>query len=152
MKFLFYFITSSALFLEGCVTARDYHGSIPDDKAVSQIKKGLHTKEDVIRILGNPGTVGDPRLKKWYYIHRILENRSFFKPEVKENQVLIVSFDEKDCVKEIIKKQIDKKEIDKVSQVTATAVKDPGFFQQIFGSFGRFAQEDENEKEVKGRS
>ena len=77
----------------------------------------------------------------WYYITQRSRTFAFFKPEIIDQQVLVVRFDEADVVSEINRYTIeDGLIVDPVTRETPTAGKELSVLQQLFGNIGRFAK------------
>ena len=112
----------------------------PDD--VRKIKVGTTSKEEIIALLGTPGTVSPFDKNRWIYMARTTSTRSFFTPELLENQVLVVVFDTHNRVMDIMLRD-DKMDADIsiVDRTTPTSGYSTGFVEQMFGNIGRFKAE-----------
>ena len=77
----------------------------------------------------------------WYYITQKTQNFAFFKPEIIDQQVLVVNFDDRDMVSGVNHYTIeDGLIVDPVSRKTPTVGKELTILQQLFGNVGRFAK------------
>lgn len=128
-----------ALSTSACEQSIQVRGNLPEQDTVTRIQPGIHSREDVARLLGSPSTISTFQDSKWYYIGQKTTAFAFFEPEVLERKVLMVAFDDTGTVQET--KQIslaDSQEIDPVERVTPTEGRELSFFQQMFGNIGRF--------------
>ncbi|MBL8673235.1 MAG: outer membrane protein assembly factor BamE [Alphaproteobacteria bacterium] len=128
-----------ALLLAACGGIVEQRGTIPEKETISELRPGLHRREDVAAALGSPSTVAtfDPNI--WYYIGTTSKRVAFFNPDVQEQQVLIVRFDDQGTLDSI--RRLDKtdgREITMVSRTTPTAGQSITFLQQVLGNIGRF--------------
>lgn len=133
-----------ALGATACEQAIQVRGNLPEQDIVGRIQPGVHSREDVARLLGSPSTISTFQDSKWYYIGQKTTEFAFFEPEILERKVLVVAFDDGGTVVET--QQIglaDSQEIDPVDRETPTEGRELSFFQQIFGNIGRFTASDE---------
>ncbi len=136
-------VVTLTAFLSACSSNVHYQGKKVEEEDLSQLKTGLHNKQDVARILGSPSTTTGFSDDKWYYVSKTTEAVSFLKPDVKDQQVLALKFDQSGLLREIEEHDITAgKEVDYVERVTSTAGQQKSFFQQVFGNFGRMARQD----------
>ncbi|HLO76739.1 MAG TPA: outer membrane protein assembly factor BamE, partial [Magnetospirillum sp.] len=87
------FAISLALFAAACTPSVDLRGNLPDPEALSQIKPGKTTREEVQTLLGTPSATSTFGEESWQYISSRTETTAFFKPEVKERKAVSISFD-----------------------------------------------------------
>ncbi len=129
------------LALAACEPRVDTHGFMPNSELVSQIEAGAQDKFEVAEVLGSPSTMATFDDDVWYYITQQSRTFAFFKPEIIDQQVLVVSFDEADVVSEINRYTIEHGLIiDPVTRKTPTAGKELSILQQMFGNIGRFSK------------
>ena len=130
-----------ALVLIACEPRLDTHGFMPNSELVSQIQTGEQDKFEVVEVLGSPSSMATFDDDIWYYITQQSRTFAFFKPEIIDQQVLVVRFDEADVVSEINRYTIeDGLIVDPVTRETPTAGKELSVLQQLFGNIGRFAK------------
>ncbi len=131
--------TLVAIALASCQPTIDQRGNLPDQKRVATIEPGVTTKEEVSQILGTPSSVSTFGDKTWYYISRRTEQTAFFQPEVLDQQVVVVAFDEGGVVRDIQRLNLaDSRPIDPSARETASAGKELGFIEQLLGNVGKF--------------
>jgi len=137
-------ICAASVALLGCSPMIDTRGNLPDPETVLQVQPGVHDRNQVVSILGTPSTVATFEDNTWYYISRRTERIAFFKPEVVDQQVLVVKFDDDGLVSEMkVYGLEDSQEIEPVDRVTPTAGRELTVLQQLFGNIGRFNTADQ---------
>ncbi|MGP1253332.1 MAG: outer membrane protein assembly factor BamE [Kiloniellales bacterium] len=125
--------------LVGCAERVDVRGNLPDIEQVVEIEPGVSTREDVVRILGTPSTLSSFKDRTWYYIGQRQEQVAFFRPDITDRSVLMITFDERGLVQETRLNTIeDARSVDLVSRETPTEGRELTILQQIFGNLGRF--------------
>jgi outer membrane protein assembly factor BamE (lipoprotein component of BamABCDE complex) len=107
---------------------------------MSEIHAGSTTKEEVAKLLGTPSSVSVfDNDKSWYYISRRTAQTAFFTPDVLDQQVYIVSFDEQGTVRAVDHKELqDGKEITPVARATPAPGRELSFLEQLIGNLGKF--------------
>jgi len=114
-------------------------GHNPEQSDFSQIIKGQSREEDVEAVLGSPTTKASYGENIWYYISTRKETRGFLAPEITEQKVVAIVFDEEKTVKDIqeyLKK--DGKPVELVEKTTPAEGRQLGIVEQLLGNFGRF--------------
>jgi len=128
-----------ALALAACQPTIDQRGNLPDKTKVAEIEPGVTTKEMVSQILGSPSSVSTFSDRTWYYISRRTEQTAFFNPEVLDQQVVVVGFDDGGVVREIQHLNLaDSRPVDPTSRETPSAGRELGFMEQLIGNLGKF--------------
>ncbi len=131
--------TVLALGLGACEQSINVRGNMPLEEDLARIAPGVHSRNDVARLLGSPSAVSTFEDTKWYYIGQKTTEFAFFAPEVLERKVVVVSFDTAGTVAETKTLGLsDGQDIDPVDRVTPTEGRKPNLFQEIFGNIGRF--------------
>ncbi len=134
-------VAAMVLLLGACAPRVDTHGFMPNAELIEQVEPGVVSKLDVADILGSPSTIATFDQDTWYYITQKTQNFAFFKPEIVDQQVLVVNFDDQDMVSDINRYTIeDGLIVDPVSRKTPTVGKELTFLQQLFGNVGRFSK------------
>src|SRR3546814_9779903 len=75
-------LTCAALALTACGNTVQVRGNTPDPEDVAGIQPGIHSRQDIIDLLGSPSTVSTFEDRKWYYIGQKTQQVAFMKPEV----------------------------------------------------------------------
>jgi outer membrane protein assembly factor BamE (lipoprotein component of BamABCDE complex) len=128
-----------ALAVSACAPKIVQHGNVPDEEQVVQIQPGLDNKTRVQQLLGSPSTQGSFGAETWYYVSKKTEQTAFFEPDVIDQGVLAISFDEEGIVDNLkIYDQSDGRMIAMVDRITPTHGNELTIVQQLLGNFGRF--------------
>ncbi len=131
--------TPIAIALAACQPTIDQRGNLPDQKRVATIEPGVTTKQEVSQILGTPSSVSTFSDRTWYYISRRTEQTAFFQPEVLDQQVVVVGFDEGGVVRDVQHLNLaDSRPVDPSTRETPSAGKELGFVEQLLGNLGKF--------------
>jgi outer membrane protein assembly factor BamE (lipoprotein component of BamABCDE complex) len=132
--------------ISACDPIKTDQGYRIDPEQLVMLESGVTNKDGVLELMGSPSSIATFQTEgdAWYYISSKSEHIAFFKKEVTERNVIVVKFDVNDVVAEI--KDYDKEdgeEIQIVERTTPTGGRKLGFFEQLFGNFGRFNTETE---------
>ena len=123
---------AGAAMLGGCAARVDTRGNFADVEALEQITPGESTRGTVADLLGSPTSVATFNDKTWYYIGRKTERVAFFKPDLLEQQVVAIQFDDAGLVEDVkLYGPEDAQEIELVDRTTPTSGKKLNVFQQI---------------------
>ena len=133
-------LVTMAGMLASCQPMVDNRGHTTEAEDFKQIIIGQSREEDVAAILGNPTTRSTFGNNTWYYINERKETYGMFAPEVADQGVVAINFDENKQVASIeeYKKQ-DGKAIQVVSRKTPTEGRELTVIEQIMGNVGRFS-------------
>lgn len=130
---------AAALAAAGCSPIVHNHGYTPRAQELDSIQVGVDTRDTVLRKLGRPSTVGAIDSDSWYYISLRSEAYAFFEPEIVEQQVVTISFDETGSVTNVGRYGLeDGRVIDLVTRTTPTSGRELTILQQVFQNIGRF--------------
>jgi outer membrane protein assembly factor BamE (lipoprotein component of BamABCDE complex) len=123
-----------------CAPAVEQRGNLPNADKLAEIHAGSTTKDEVAKILGTPSSVSVfNNDKSWYYISRRTSQTAFFDPDVLDQQVYIVNFDDQGIVKAVDHKVLqDGKEITPVARATPAPGRELSFLEQLIGNLGKF--------------
>ncbi|GAB4231011.1 MAG: outer membrane protein assembly factor BamE [Kiloniellaceae bacterium] len=130
----------AAMALSACGNTVQIRGNNPDPEDVAGIQPGVHSRQDIIDLLGSPSTVSTFQDRKWYYIGQKTQEVAFMKPEVLDRKVLVITFDDAGLVEGTQNYSMaDAQEVDPVERETPTEGRDLTLLQQLFGNIGRFS-------------
>src|SRR6516162_1460012 len=130
---------SATVLAAGCARNVEQRGNLPEQEKIAEIHPGSTTKEEVIKILGSPSSVSIFNDKSWYYISRRTGQFAFFDPNVIDQQVYVVNFDDQGIVKAVDHKSLeDGKEITPVAKATPAPGRELSFLEQLIGNLGKF--------------
>ncbi len=125
--------------LVGCSGRVNTHGDKVDSDRLTEVVPGQHTRDDVAAILGSPSTISAFDGESWYYISNRTETLAFLAPEVTEQQVIVITFNNEGVVTEIDTLGLDqRREIDIVDRETPTTGNDISILDEFIGNIGRF--------------
>jgi outer membrane protein assembly factor BamE (lipoprotein component of BamABCDE complex) len=126
--------------LASCETIVDQRGFAPTPGSVEKLDVGSQSREDVVRLIGSPSTVGTFNPNVWYYISQKQETYAFFKPVLLEQNVMQLTFNDSGRLQGMKKYDLtDGKDVDMVTRITPTAGKELTVLEQIMGNVGRFS-------------
>ena len=134
-----FIIIITAMFLSNCSPKVDNRGNVDVNDNIAKITPHESHKQDVMKLLGSPSTKSSFGEDTWYYINARKEAITFFKPKVAEQNVVAIKFNNSGMVTEV--DRFSKKDSQKVAiidKITPTEGHKLGFFEQIFGNFGKF--------------
>ena len=137
---LFLLAGVSAAALANCSLTVEQRGNLPKPEKLSEIHAGSTTKDEVTKLLGTPSSVSVfDNDKSWYYISRQTSQIAFFDPNVLDQQVYIVRFDNQGVVTAVDHKELqDGKEITPVARATPAPGRELSFLEQLIGNLGKF--------------
>ncbi|MGB4058072.1 MAG: outer membrane protein assembly factor BamE [Alphaproteobacteria bacterium] len=127
------------LVLPACTPTVSQHGNMLEDHQIKTVIPGIHTRSDVLRILGSPTTQAPFNENLWYYIGQETEKSGILDPEVTKERIVLVLFNEAGTVEQV-------REMPKGSRLdvpiergkTPTHGNDVTIMQQFLGNLGRF--------------
>jgi len=123
----------------GCVPTLDKRGNLPEPDKLAQIHPGSTTRDQVAQILGTPSSTGVFDDKRWYYISRETKQVAFLDPDVLDQQVYIVNFDDRGIVRDIDHRgPKDGRDIAPAPGATPAPGRELTFLEQVLGNIGRF--------------
>ncbi len=130
---------SIAAALGACQATIDQRGNLPPPNAISEIQPGTTDRATVTRLIGSPSTVASFDPNVWYYISAKSKELAFFRPEIIDQQVLVITFDKDGVVTDVRKVGMnDSQTIQPVARTTPAPGKELSFIEQLLGNFGRF--------------
>jgi len=117
--------------LGGCFTSTYTHGHVITSDMLNQVQVGS-SREQVELVLGSPSTTSSLAGDAYYYISQKTATTAFMAPDIVEQRVVAVYFDEDGFVKDMGNYTIeDGKVVDIVTRKTRTGGADYGFLTQI---------------------
>jgi outer membrane protein assembly factor BamE (lipoprotein component of BamABCDE complex) len=127
------------LALASCAKTIDQRGNLPPDDKLAEIQTGASTRDDVTRLLGTPSSTGTFDDKTWYYISKRTEQFAFLAPEIIDQQVVAITFDDNGTVRDLKRLGMaDKRDVTPVARATPAAGKELSFMEQLIGNVGKF--------------
>ena len=133
-------VLSILLFGTGCESRITTHGFMPRTDLIERLQPGEQNKTQVAAILGSPTIMGAFDQDTWYYVTQTTENKFFFKPEIIDQAILALTFNEAGVLASLEKKSmLDAIRIEPNKARTPTVGRKLSLVQQLFGNFGRFS-------------
>lgn len=127
-----------ALAAGACTPTVDLRGNRAEPENLQSVRVGSTSKQEVARILGSPSNVSTFDNNIWYYISKREERFAFFQPEVKQQEVVEIRFDDTGTVQQVYRyDQQDARDVEMVSRKTPTRGAEPGFFRSMWETFTR---------------
>ena len=128
------------LLLGGCANIVNQRGFAPTPGSVEKLEIGAQSRDDVVRLIGSPSTVSTFNPSIWYYISQKQENFAFLKPEITQQNVMQLTFNDTGRLQAIKKYDLnDAEDISMVSRITPTAGKELTVLEQLLGNVGKFS-------------
>jgi outer membrane protein assembly factor BamE (lipoprotein component of BamABCDE complex) len=138
LRFLALAIGLSAL--AACNIPVNDRGNLPKPDAMAQIKPGVTDKQTVVRLIGTPSATAAFDTNSWYYISRETKQVAFLKPEVLDQQVIIIRFNDKGIVTAVEHKGLrDAQAMTPNPNATPAQGREFTFLEQLIGNFGKFS-------------
>jgi outer membrane protein assembly factor BamE (lipoprotein component of BamABCDE complex) len=144
-------LVSAGMLLAACEKEVRIRGHVPDPDSMEAIKAGLHSRDDVLELLGTPSTISTFDDQKWYYIGQKSTQFAYKRSKVLDRNIVVVSFDESGYVTETIFYSLeDAQAIKPVARVTPTEGRDFTVMQQLLGNFGRLPSSVQSKPDLPG--
>ena len=124
--------------LAACEPTIANRGAILEADKLATLKVGTSTREDVATQIGTPTQISTFDSKIWYYIGRKTQQFSFLDPEILEQKVIEIRFDDQGVVTAL--QTIDPantEDIHPVDRRTPTYGNDSTLIQQLLGNLAR---------------
>jgi outer membrane protein assembly factor BamE (lipoprotein component of BamABCDE complex) len=134
-------VSALSLSLSACGVSRiAIRGNQPDPERIAELKPGEVSKDDILDSIGSPSSINTFGKETWYYISERTETVAFLAPKVLERKVLIVEFNDKGMMSQIVELGLDAgRELTHVKRITPTFGEELTVIEQILGNFRRFA-------------
>ncbi len=126
--------------LSSCVSRLEKRGYVFDLSGYELLQEGVTNKEKVLKIMGSPTLISDlDNDEAWIYYAEDVENFLFFKPDIKDRNILVLRFNESETIKELKKISFanEEKRLSFVSSYTNVESHKVGFFKLIFSNVGQ---------------
>lgn len=142
-------IRKKALLLAGCALLCScapmvaQHGNMLQDYQLTEVKPGVHTRSDVLKLLGSPTSQSTFDDKTWYYVGRETEKRGILDPKLTKERVVTISFNDEGVVETVQDSDgSDGINVPYSEDATPTHGNDMTVMQQLLGNLGRFNPKD----------
>ena len=128
--------------LTACAPMTATRGNLLEESRTEQIKEGVSTRDDVFKALGSPTTVSPFNNNVWYYMGQKTEKRGIFDPDVVEEKIVVVKFDDNQIVQSIEEMNDARIDVPIDAHKTPTYGNDVTVIQQLLGNLGKFNPKD----------
>ena len=130
---------ASACLVSACTPQVDSRGNLPDPDSVLQVQPGVDDRTQVQRLLGSPSTVATFNDKTWYYISKKTSRVAFWSPDILDQEVLMIKFDDSGVVSDMKVYGLENgHDITPDPNITPTYGRELTILQQLLGNLGRF--------------
>ena len=137
----------AAAALAGCAPTIDDRGNLPEPAKIATIHPGVTTRDQVQKLLGTPSSTGVFDNGSWYYISRKTKQVAFLDPDVLDQQVYVINFDNNGLVKNVEHKGLkDGRTIEPAPGATPAPGRELTFLEQVLGNIGRFNKTEADQK------
>ena len=136
-------LSLSVPLISACTPRVTTTGNLPTAEQLSEINLGETRKRDVADLLGSPSIIPAFDRNVWLYVSQRREEVAFFEPEITDQKVVLVRFDEGEYAVSVNRYTLaDSQMVEPSERITPTSGKDMSVLQQIFGNLGRFTNKD----------
>lgn len=137
--FITYIFSILAFFsLSGCKTIENRGQSI-DDSALVKLESKKLNKTEVVELIGIPTMVPEYSQNTWYYVERVMSQRSWLNPKIEKQKIVKITFDANNFMQEVV--VIDdshRQDIETVREYTRTYGTELNGLQKFVKNLGRF--------------
>jgi outer membrane protein assembly factor BamE (lipoprotein component of BamABCDE complex) len=123
-------------------------GNLVDGDHLAQVREG-QSREEVQKVLGTPSVVSEFNENVWYYVGRRTQQTAFFTPDVVEQRIVKVSFNDAGTVSQV--QQVEGMDVNRavtpVGRETPTAGRELSFLQQFLGNLTRPPKKKKDKKD-----
>lgn len=128
----------SLFIISSCSPVHNTRGNFVDTTALKQIKPAEMTRNDVGTLLGSPTTVSTFGDDVWYYIGQHTGKTGIFDPQIINERIVTVEFDDKGKVKRIMEMDEGRIKVPYSREKTPTYGNEITLMQNLLGNIGRF--------------
>lgn len=132
------FFSLSTLIASACAPTLATRGNLIEDEQITKVKLGFHTRSDVMRAMGSPTTTAPFDDHVWYYIGQETTKKGILDPEVVNERIVMVTFDNAGVVQKIEDIDAERMDVALSRERTQTHGNDYTVMQQLLGNLGRF--------------
>lgn len=125
--------------LGGCDPHFNQRGFVPTPGSTEKLEVGTQSREDVVRLIGSPSAVSTFNPNVWYFISETQESYAFLKPDITQQKVIQITFNDSGRVAAIKNYDLaEARDIVMVQRITPTSGKELTVLEQIMGNVGKF--------------
>jgi len=131
-------VGSIAMLLAGCEPKVAERGKLELAETAAKITPNVTTKAEIMQMLGTPSSTSQFGESAWYYVSTRKEGFAFFAPDVVQQHVVRLTFNENTVASVESYTGDDAEPIDFIARETPTEGQSYGFFEQLLGNIGKF--------------
>lgn len=133
-----YMAAIALLVTTACSPTIAQRGNLLEDHQIEQVQAGTSSRSDVLRNLGSPTTKSTFDSNVWYYIGQETEKRGILDPEIVEERIILVAFNDEGLLEAL--QEIDRERIDIPFEraKTPTHGNERTITQEFLGNLGKF--------------
>lgn len=129
---------ATAGFLAACSPTLAQRGNMLQNYQIEQVVPTVHTRSDILRLLGSPTTTAPFDENTWYYIGQETEKRGILDPEVIAERIVVVQFDQDGIVQQVKDQDTARLDVPIDRARTPTHGNEVTAIQQMLGNLGKF--------------
>jgi outer membrane protein assembly factor BamE (lipoprotein component of BamABCDE complex) len=133
-----FLLLGTAAILGACTPTVTERGNMLEDYQTGKIVTGIHTRSDVLRILGSPTTTAPFDENTWYYLGQETEKKGILDPKILKEKIYVVTFNDEGIVQDIRLSQNGRIDVPVSTAHTPTHGTEMTVMQQMLGNLGRF--------------
>ncbi|MFB2532446.1 outer membrane protein assembly factor BamE [Paracoccus sp. p4-l81] len=124
--------------MAACTSMYQNHGYIPPEQDLAQIVVGQTTREDVVTLVGRPGTAGLLEGADWYYVGSRWRYYGVTEPKEIERQVVAIRFTPEGVVRNVERFGMERGRVVALSQrITTANIEGLSMIRQLLSGLGR---------------
>lgn len=128
-----------SLVLAACSPTVSNHGYRLDSARLEQIRPGVTSREEVLRLLGSPSTRATLEEGTWYYVAQRRERANFYSERLVDQEVVAIRFDARGIVERVDRNGLESAEaVTPVAEKTPTRGNELTLLEQVVSNIGRF--------------
>ena len=133
----FFLIIYILIVNQSCVYKKVVNGQLPNVDLVKSLEVGKDKKKTVINILGSPSFIGEYNDNSIYYAKIDSKQIAFLKPDIVNQNILQIEFDNNNTLKNIyLFNKDDGEDVSMSDLETKTTGKKIGIIEQLLGNLG----------------
>lgn len=121
-----------------CAPTINMRGNMVQDYQIAEVQTGTDTRSDILKKLGSPTTKAPFNDNIWYYMGQETAKRGILDPEVTEERIIEVTFNDQGTVQNIQHIKNHRQDIPINRDKTPTSGNEITALQQFVGNLGRF--------------
>jgi len=130
--------SAAVTLLGACTPVIAQRGNMLEEYQIAKLTPGESSRSDVLRTIGSPTTTAPFDDTTWYYIGQETEKRGILDPEVVEERIFVVTFNEDGIMQSLQQQDQGRLDVPITSDKTPTHGNEITVMQQFLGNLGKF--------------